>query len=141
MRFPHRLDKFDGSLDVSILGREQRNAGAYPRSLPLQYRWGLTIGTQAADFQESKRRLQPLVPLKNPDWPDWPWRGVACGSLRRLGLRKLSGLQSAPLQGFCRMTVFQQDRALRLRQRQRLDFAYARGKGRQKEIDPNLIGS
>jgi len=33
---------------------------AYPRSLPLEFCWGLTIGMQAADFQDSKRRLQPL---------------------------------------------------------------------------------
>src|SRR5271166_5206849 len=38
----------------------------------------------------------------------WPWRGVACGSQRRLGPRKLSGLRAAPLQAFSSENVFQQ---------------------------------
>jgi hypothetical protein len=36
-----------------------------------------------------------------------PWRGVACGSQRRLG--RLQALQAAPLQVFRRDTVFQRN--------------------------------
>ena len=53
-----------------------------------------------------------MILLKNPDWSDRPWRGVACGSQRRLRLRKLSGLQAAPLQAFRRRMLFQQNQGL-----------------------------
>jgi hypothetical protein len=46
-------------------------------------------------------------PPKRKDWPDWPCRGVACGSQRRL--RRLQALQAAPLQVFRRRTVFQRN--------------------------------
>src|SRR5271166_3579502 len=52
--------------------------------------------------------ISKLISLKNPLWPDWPWRGVACGAQRRLG--RLQALQAAPLQAFRRRMVFQQNR-------------------------------
>ena len=37
-----------------------------------------------------------MIPLKNPDWPDWPWRGVACGSQRRFGRLQAPQSVAAP---------------------------------------------
>jgi len=57
-----------------------------------------------------KRSLLPKLsrnPPRSKDWPDWPWRGVACGPQRRLGHQQ--ALHAAPLQVFRRRTVFQRN--------------------------------
>jgi len=59
------------------------------------------------ELENSGVRSQNSILLKNPLWPDWPWRGVACGSQRRLG--RLQALQTAPLQAFRQRMVFQQN--------------------------------
>ena len=45
---------------LDLLGKEQRNAGGLSALSSVRVSLGLTIGTLAADFQDSKRRLQPL---------------------------------------------------------------------------------
>src|SRR5271166_1706849 len=63
---------------------------------------GRALPLQAGILRAARQRqIDPdSCSAEKLELPGWPWRGVACGSQRRLGLRKLSGPQAAPLRVF-----------------------------------------